>query len=483
MMLHQHDPSEQFYQILRENILTFLYFLFVCVPAYLLTQKFQRQARFTGEDDDAHSLLPKLICVCCLTLAFITLVFIPVTVMILCLLPIIAQNDWLYWLDADLLSTIARYAFFGNTISLFGLVPFAYFYLETDLLLRSFVQKSRQAIIVFLLVSTLVYTFISVLQQLFGWNEEHAVVLHWGTFITTALLSIKMVPKGALVLFKWIHTLPLKPNHRQKLRAYLTELKFERNACQQKLDYHLTKLRRGYDSNQKNSTFALRRLSGSVNRAEIGDNIRELRKRLVALERQERKVEKHLNQSPLYRNTSFVVLFTLNTAVWFLFVWTVAITLTKNIFSISESYETIEQHRARVLSSIPLSLSQLPLSRYVVAFMEFVLVVYFVITFLVGCYESTWFSKLKPKIHNTSTLVLLTNTALLLLFASALPILVPILGLTDLDLMELYPVATHTFNDMFWINAGYRLTLVILTSYSVLEHYLLTSATSTIEKR
>ncbi|KAK9765217.1 hypothetical protein K7432_006635 [Basidiobolus ranarum] len=481
MMLHNHDPSEQFYQILRENILTFLYFLFVCVPAYFLTQKFQRKARFTGEDDDAQSLLPKLICVCCLTLAFITLVFIPVTVMILCLLPIIAQNGWLYWLDADLLSTIARYAFFGNTISLFGLVPFAYFYLETDLLLRSFVQKSRQAMIVFLLVSTLVYTFIFVLQQLFGWNEEHAVVLHWGTFITTALLSIKMVPKGALAIFKWIHTLPLKPNYRQKLRAYLAELKCERNSCQQKLDYHLTKLRRGFDSSLKTGTFAARKLSGSVNRAEVGDTVRELRKRLVALERQERKVEKRLNQSPLYRNTSFVILFILNIGIWFLFVWTVAITLTKNIFSVSESHETIDQYRGRVLTTLPLSLSHLPLSRYIIALMEFALVVYFVITFLIGCYESTWFSKLKPKIHNTSTLVLLTNTALLLLFASALPILVPILGLTDLDLMGLYPVATHTFNDVFWFNVGYRVAMVVLTSYTVLEHYLLVSTTLTVE--
>ncbi|GES73656.1 protein LMBR1L isoform X1 [Rhizophagus clarus] len=112
------------------------------------------------EEDDLYGIDNLIIIILCaggLAMALAGFLLWPFTMIATALLhnEIFSGNYYLTWLNAELLVTLWDYAFIGCNISLFGLLPFAFFYSETDQL-RTFFAKARETLTIMLLVGMLI---------------------------------------------------------------------------------------------------------------------------------------------------------------------------------------------------------------------------------------------------------------------------------------------------------------------------------------
>ncbi|ORY00433.1 hypothetical protein K493DRAFT_347936 [Basidiobolus meristosporus CBS 931.73] len=340
-----------------------------------------------SDEDRNETLVPRLLCSCGLTFAIVAFLLIPVTVVILYILPLISQNFYLNWLDASLLTSIAEYTFFGAIFSLFGLLPLAYFYMETDLF-KGFLGKLYEALSVFVMVSAL------------------AIIL------------------GITTIFEWTHTIPLtKMDHRDAVEKVL-HLERDRDVLQQRLEVHQAKLRKHmFDDSQRVCFDNTRTLVSNTTRS-IFTVLKELKGDIHSLERTLDEKRHKAKSSPFRRNAAYVL------------------ALATSTFGGESS--TLEQYRE-----------------------------FSGISALKGDRLIEPIRKIRPTWGNTSMGHIIANVGLMLVIGTTLPTIVPLLGLTKLDLIGIYPVTDYTIQNHYWFPFVYRLFIVISGSYTVLDRHIL----------
>ncbi|CAJ0629931.1 10551_t:CDS:2 [Entrophospora sp. SA101] len=203
------------------------------------------------EDEDEifggiDELVIIIMCAAGLAMAFAGFLLLPFTMIATALLhdEIHSENYYLSWLDSNLLVTLWNYTFMGCNFALFVLLPFAFFYNETDQL-KTFWVKAQETATIMLLVGVLMYIFIYMSRLILGIeNIDFWVILNLLTCMGGAWICLKATPIGYIQIFSCISELPLRPNYRNQLKDSLIENEMETSVLLQ----HLENVERGWKS-------------------------------------------------------------------------------------------------------------------------------------------------------------------------------------------------------------------------------------------
>src|ERR1043165_7120950 len=195
--------ANEFYSWVRQNIIAFLLFVSLYSISYSSLQRFRKKNRISDveeEDDDLYGIDSLIIIILCaggLAMALAGFLLWPFTMIATALLhnEIFFENYYLTWLDAELLVTLWNYTFIGCNIALFALLPFAFFYSETDQL-RTFFAKARETLTIMVLVGVLMLVFIYILKLIFGMLDVNELeMLNLFTCIGGALICLIATPR------------------------------------------------------------------------------------------------------------------------------------------------------------------------------------------------------------------------------------------------------------------------------------------------
>ena len=347
------QAANEFYSWVRQNIIAFLLFVSLYSLSYSLLQRFRRNWRISNveeEDDELYGIDNLVIIILCaggLAMALAGFLLWPFTMIATALLhELCFENYYLTWLNAELLVTLWNYTFIGCNIALFALLPFAFFYSETDQL-RTFFAKARETLTIMLLVGMLMYGFIYILKLIFGMSDvDELEMLNLFTCIGGALVCLKATPRGYIEIFSLISRLPLRPNYRRSLREKLMRNKMDITVWRQRLEnldrglkqINMSRSAVLVPSTASQCSFSSEKLYASMTSnitstrsGNLSNSRRDIIAKINKLEEEKGRTLKDLSHSPLYRNILFLVLFLISHFVWFLVLGYILYTLIKSL--------------------------------------------------------------------------------------------------------------------------------------------------------
>ncbi|CAG8491249.1 7691_t:CDS:10 [Ambispora leptoticha] len=506
------EEQERFYNAVREIIIMLLLFLPLYSVSYNVIQRFRRKQRqnqaqqeVEDEEEDVFGideLIMGFLCAAGLAMALAGFFLLPGTMAATALIELQSSEKgddnnkqhyyyYLGWLDTNLLVTLWNYTFIGCNISLFGLLPFAYFYNETDQL-RNFFAKARESLTLMLLVGLLIYGFIYVSKAILKMNElPSLVVLNLLTCLMGGAICLTATPKGYVKIFSWIYSLPLRPNYRKSLKDKLVENKMETRAWEHKLEslereLHSNNIDLSYTfmpsvtsslplSSKKLYVNGIRRnkkTSPTESLLKIRD---EIQAKLKKLELERKQTQLDLSHSPLYRNISFFLLFVLSHIILFLLISYVAFNFMKGILVFDEKANNQQPNLLSVFGKKTSSF--LSMFGAIGTLTEIALIFYFTFATIIGVYSMPLFAQMKPQWGRMTMQKTIGNVALLLVISSSLPAIVRILGLLRFESAGPYE-NFHLLKNGNWVNTGFRLGVLITSVLAFLDYYILGSLRS-----
>ncbi|CAJ0629929.1 10550_t:CDS:2 [Entrophospora sp. SA101] len=459
-------------------------------------------------------------CAAGLAMAFAGFLLLPFTMIATALLhdEIHSENYYLSWLDSNLLVTLWNYTFMGCNFALFVLLPFAFFYNETDQL-KTFWVKAQETATIMLLVGVLMYIFIYMSRLILGIeNIDFWVILNLLTCMGGAWICLKATPIGYIQIFSCISELPLRPNYRNQLKDSLIENEMETSVLLQ----HLENVERGwkspvYAANLKSRSQALMTatspstsesnynndslqccssseqlystinngiINGSVD-VDSGTDDHNIKNVLVnnegilnslkILENQRSRLQRDLSKSPLYRNIAFFILFVISHSIWFLLLGHILWSFIKSLLVDDEQKELhkLESVFGKQTMSIFGKFDTVS---------DIALIFYFTSATIIGVYSIQPFKRIRPRFgissnsHSRMGLQhIIANVTVLLVISSSWPALVRVLGLIRLDSAGPYEQFHKLNNTGQLLAIAFRLGVLITTVFPILDYYVLRS--------
>nr|CAG8447746.1 10542_t:CDS:10 [Entrophospora candida] len=530
------QAANDFYNWIRQNIIAFLLFLSLYTISYSILQKFRKRYKGSSdiEDEDEifggiDELVIIIMCAAGLAMAFAGFLLLPFTMIATALLhdEIHSENYYLSWLDSNLLVTLWNYTFMGCNFALFVLLPFAFFYNETDQL-KTFWVKAQETATIMLLVSVLMYIFIYMSRLILGIeNIDFWVILNLLTCMGGAWICLKATPIGYIQIFSCISELPLRPNYRNQLKDSLIENEMETSVLLQ----HLENVERGwkspvYAANLKSRSQALMTatssstsesnhnndslqccssseqlystingiINGSVD-VDSGADDHNIKNVLVnngigntstftsisspsnlkILENQRSRLQRDLSKSPLYRNIAFFILFVISHSIWFLLLGHILWSFIKSLLVDDEQKELhkLESVFGKQTMSIFGKFDTVS---------DIALIFYFTSATIIGVYSIQPFKRIRPRFgissnsHSRMGLQhIIANVTVLLVISSSWPALVRVLGLIRLDSAGPYEQFHKLNNTGQLLAIAFRLGVLITTVFPILDYYVLRS--------
>jgi hypothetical protein len=480
--------ANEFYSWVRQNIIAFLIFVSLYSVSYSLLRKFRRKNRISDveeEDDDLYGIDNLIIIILCaggLAMALAGFLLWPFTMIAAALLhnELFFENYYLTWLNAELLVTLWNYTFIGCNIALFALLPFAFFYSETDQL-RTFFAKARETLTIMVLVGMLMYGFIYILKLIFGMSDANELeMLNLFTCIGGALICLNATPRGFIEIFSWIGKLPLRPNYRRSLKDKLMRNKMDITVWRQRLenlDRGLKPINMSRSAVLVPSTASQYPYSSEKLYASMTSNItstrsgnlsnsrRDIVAKINKLEEEKEQTLKDLSHSPLYRNILFLALFLISHLIWLLVLGYILYTLVKSLLVDDEKdFKNLEALIGKQTVSI--------FGRFV-TLNDITLMFYFTSATIIGVYSISPFKRIRPRLGKMTVQQMIANVTVLLVISSSWPALVRVLGLTRLGSAGPYENFSTMTNIGQYLAMAFRVGILITTIFSTLEYYVL----------
>ncbi|RIA96086.1 LMBR1-like membrane protein [Glomus cerebriforme] len=487
--------ANEFYNWVRQNIIAFLLFVSLYSISYSLLKRFRRKNRISDaeeEDDDLYGIDNLIIIILCaggLAMALAGFLLWPFTMIATALLhnELFSGNYYLTWLNAELLVTLWNYAFIGCNIALFALLPFAFFYSETDQF-RTFFAKARETLTIMVLVGMLMYGCIYTLKMILGMSDvDELEMLNLFTCIGGALICLKATPRGYIEIFSWISRLPLRPDYRRSLKEKMIRNKMDITVWRQRLEnldrglrsvYGINNTSRSavlYPSAPSQRSYSSSKLYASMcgltnnimptRSGNLSNSRNEIIVKINKLEEERERIQQDLSHSPLYRNISFLVLLLVSNSIWLLVLGHILYTLMKSLLVDDEKdLKNLEALIGKQTVSIFGRFGTLK---------DIMLMFYFTSATIIGVYSISPFKRIRPRLGRMTVQHMIANVTVLLVISSSWPALVRVLGLTRLGSAGPYENFSTMTNIGQYLAMAFRFGSLITTVFSTLEYYVL----------
>ncbi|XP_061432639.1 protein LMBR1L-like [Lethenteron reissneri] len=451
-MADEVDAREQhFHNRVRESIICFLLFTTLYIVSYVTITRYKKKADFISDDDEDAMVNRISLWLCTFTLAMSlgAVLLLPFSIVSNEVLLSFPQSYYMQWLNGSLIHGLWNLIFLFSNLSLVFLMPFAYFFTESEGFSGSrkgIAARLYETLVVLFLLSLLVAGMVWVAsalidddaaskESLYDFWEFYLPYLYSCISLFGVLLLLLCTPLGLSCMFSVTGQLLVKPRLLEDLDEQIDCQRFEEDTIK-------------------------RRLNGTACQWVKVDQ-QELAQALSVITMERTKLETRRRASPWQRNLGYPLVMLLLLTLTGVSVLIVSIHILELLFD-----ETAMPKGAQERGLGKASLSALG---SVGAAIEVVLIFYLMLSSVLGFYSLPTFMPLTPKSQDTPMTKIIGNCVSLLILSSALPVLSRTLGITNFDLLGDYGRFNWLGN--FYIVLLYNLLFAGLTTLCLVTKF------------
>ncbi|XP_044533202.1 protein LMBR1L isoform X1 [Gracilinanus agilis] len=409
--------EQLFHERVRECIISTLLFATLYILCHITLTRFKKPADFTTVDDEDATVNKIALGLCTFTLAvaLAAVLLLPFSILSNEVLLSLPRNYYIQWLNGSLIHGLWNLVFLFSNLSLVFLMPFAYFFTESEGFAGSkkgVLGRVYETVVMLLLLSLLVLGMVWVAsaivdnsktsrESLYDLWEYYLPYLYSCISFLGVLLLLVCTPLGLAQMFSVTGKLLVKPRLLEDLEEQLHCSAFEEAALTRRM------------CNPTSCWLPL--------------DMKMLHRQVVTLQTQRLMLEKRQKASAWQRNLGYPLAMLCLLLLTGLSVLIVAIHI----------LELLIDEAAMPRGMQDTSLGQVSFSKLgsFGAIIQVILILYLMLSSVVGFYSSPLFRGLRPKRQDTAMTQIIGNCVCLLVLSSALPIFSRTLGLTRFDLL------------------------------------------------
>ncbi|PNJ25881.1 LMBR1L isoform 7 [Pongo abelii] len=389
--------EQLFHERIRECIISTLLFATLYILCHIFLTRFKKPAEFTTVDDEDATVNKIALELCTFTLAIAlgAVLLLPFSIISNEVLLSLPRNYYIQWLNGSLIHGLWNLVFLFSNLSLIFLMPFAYFFTESEGFAgsrRGVLGRVYETVVMLMLLTLLVLGMVWVASAILDNNKASRESLYdfWEYYLPYlyscisflgVLLLLVCTPLGLARMFSVTGKLLVKPRLLEDLEEQLYCSAFEEAALTRRIC---------------NPTSCWLPLDMEL-----------LHRQVLALQTQRVLLEKRRKASAWQRNLGYPLAMLCLLVLTGLSVLIVAIHI------------------------LELLIDEAAMPRG----MQVVLIFYLMVSSVVGFYSSPLFRSLRPRWHDTAMTQIIGNCVCLLVLSSALPVFSRTLGLTRFDLL------------------------------------------------
>lgn len=432
-----------FHDRVRETIICVLLFICLYILSHLILTHFKKSAEFVTDDieDATVNKIALWLCTFTLSVAVCAVLLLPISILSNEVLLTFPHSYYMQWLNGSLIRGLWNLVFLFSNLSLVFLMPFAYFFTESEGFAGSkkgVMARVYETAVMLLLLSLLVLGIVWVASALLHHNtareslydlwEYYLPYLYSGISLFGVLLLLLCTPFGLSRMFSVTGSLLVKPRLLENLEETMNCAVFEEASLSRKLK--------------------------STNTCWISVHLEALNKEFLSVQSKRIALELRKRASPWQRNLVYPVAMLLLLALTAVSVLMVCFHVLELLFD--------ESAMPRGMEDPHLGLASFSMLGSLGAAVQVVIILYLMVSSVVGFYSSPLFTGLLPRAQDTTLTQIIGNCVSLLILSSALPVFSRTLGITKFDLLGDF--GRHDWLGSFHIVFLYNMLFAGLTS-------------------
>lgn len=408
--------EQLFHDRVRETIICVLLFICLYILSHFILTHFKKNAEFVTDDieDATVNKIALWMCTFTLSVAVCAVLLLPISILSNEVLLTFPHSYYMQWLNGSLIRGLWNLVFLFSNLSLVFLMPFAYFFTESEGFAGSkkgIMARVYETAVMLLLLSLLVLGIVWVASALLHHNtareslydlwEYYLPHLYSGISLFGVLLLLLCTPFGLSRMFSVTGSLLVKPRLLENLEETMNCTVFEEASLSRKL---------------KSNTSCW-----------ISANIEAINNELLSVQSKRIALELRKRASPWQRNLGYPVAMLLLLALTAVSALMVCFHVLELLFD--------ESAMPRGMEDPHLGLASFSMFGSLGAAVQVVIILYLMVSSVVGFYSSPLFTGLLPRAQDTTLTQIIGNCVSLLILSSALPVFSRTLGITRFDLL------------------------------------------------
>uniref|UniRef100_A0A3P9KEL5 Limb development membrane protein 1-like n=1 Tax=Oryzias latipes TaxID=8090 RepID=A0A3P9KEL5_ORYLA len=441
--------EQLFHNRVRETIICILLFTCLYMVCYLVLTHFKKTAEFLTDDieDATVNKIALWLCTFTLSVAVCAVLLLPISILSNEVLLTFPHSYYMQWLNGSLIHGLWNLVFLFSNLSLVFLMPFAYFFTESEGFAGSkkgVMARVYEAVVLLLLLALLVLGIVWVASALLHDNiarkslydlwEYYLPYLYSGISLFGVLMLLLCTPFGLSRMFSVTGSLLVKPRLLEDIEETLSCSMFEENS-----------LRRKLNCGNKSCW-------SKLNMEALRQEYQTVRTKRVALEMRRKA-------SPWQRNLGYPLVMMALLALTVMCVLMVCFNVLELLLD--------ETAMPRGMEDPHLGMASFSMFGSLGAAVQVVLILYLMLSSVVGFYSSSLFSGLLPRAKDTNLTQIIANCVSLLILSSALPVFSRTLGITRFDLLGDF--GRYNWLGNFYVVFLYNMMFAGLTSASLIK--------------
>ncbi|XP_027012542.1 limb region 1 protein homolog isoform X1 [Tachysurus fulvidraco] len=440
--------EQNFHSQVREYIICFLLFAVLYIVSYCIITRYKRKTDDHEDEDAVVNRISMYLCTFTLAISGGAVLLLPFSIISNEILLSFPKNYYIQWLNGSLIHGLWNLVSLFSNLCLFVLMPFAYFFLESEgfagskkglkaRILETFVMLFLLALLILGIVwvaSALVDNDAASMESLYDLWEFYLPYLYSCISLMGGLLLLMCTPVGLSRMFTVMGQLLVKPTILEDLDEQLYCIQLQEEALQHKVHGSVPLL-----------------LTASQNLHKELENVRSRRC----------KLERRKKASVWEKNLLYPIVMLILLAGTAISVFLVAL----NIL-----YLLVDETALPKGSTDP-EIGNASLSTFgvVQAVVEIVLMIYLMVSSVVGFYSLRIFQGLTPRKDDTTMTTIIGCCVSILVLSSALPVMSRTLGITRFDLLGDFGRFNWLGN--FYIVLSYNLLFAVVTTLCLITKF------------
>ncbi|XP_007556653.1 limb region 1 homolog-like protein [Poecilia formosa] len=439
--------EQLFHNRVRETIICVLLLTCLYMVCYLVLTHFKKTAEFITDDieDATVNKIALWLCTFTLSVAVCAVLLLPISILSNEVLLTFPHSYYMQWLNGSLIHGLWNLVFLFSNLSLVFLMPFVYFFTESEGFAGSkkgVMARVYEAVVLLILLALLVLGIVWVAsallhdnvarQSLYDLWEYYLPYLYSGISLFGVLLLLLCTPFGLSRMFSVTGSLLVKPRLLEDIEDTLSCTVFEEDSLYRKLNY------------------------GSPS-CWVKLNMEAMRKEYLAVQSRRVALEMRRKASPWQRNLGYPLAMLILLALTVMCVLMVCFNVLELLLD--------ETAMPRGMEDPHLGMASFSMFGSLGAAVQVLLILYLMVSSVVGFYSSPLFCGLLPRVKDTNLTQIIANCVSLLILSSALPVFSRTLGITRFDLLGDF--GRYNWLGNFYVVFLYNMLFAGLTSASL----------------
>ncbi|XP_034393300.1 limb region 1 homolog-like protein isoform X2 [Cyclopterus lumpus] len=411
--------EQLFHNRVRETIICVLLFTCLYMVSYLILTHFKKTAEFVTDDieDATVNKIALWLCTFTLSVAVCAVLLLPISILSNEVLLTFPQSYYMQWLNGSLIH--------GSR--------------------KGVMARVHEAVVLLLLLALLVLGIVWVASALLHDNmarkslydlwEYYLPYLYSGISLFGVLLLLLCTPFGLSRMFSVTGRLLVKPRLLEDVEDTLSCTTFEEESLSRKLK------------------------SGSTTSCWVKLNMEAMKKEYLTVQSKRIALEMRRKASPWQRNLGYPLAMLVLLALTVMCVLMVCFNVLELLLD--------DTAMPRGMEDPHLGMASFSMFGSLGAAVQVVLILYLMVSSVVGFYSSPLFTGLLPRAQDTNLTQIIANCVSLLILSSALPVFSRTLGITRFDLLGDF--GRYNWLGNFYIVFLYNMLFAGLTSASLIK--------------